>query len=90
MCFLDGLKLPLDSLNSSGVSHTERYSTGLEKVLFDYGLKLNENYVIDVRCAPKLIPTAKQALIPWYYHVLATPTSHPISRNLEPVSLELL
>ncbi len=88
MCFLDGLKLPLDSLNSSCVSHTERYSTGLEKVLFDYGLKLNENYVIDVRCAPKLIPTAKQALIPWYYHVLATPTSHPISRNLEPVSLE--
>lgn len=88
MCFLDALKLPIDSLNATGVSHTERYSTGLEKMLFDYGLKMNENYVVDARCSPKLIATAKQALIPWYYHVLATPTKHPISRNLEPVSLE--
>ncbi len=88
LCFMDALYLPEDSLNKTGVSHTERYSTGLEKVLFDYGLKLNENYVIDVRCAPKLVPTAKQALMPWYYHVLATPSTHPISRNLEPVSLE--
>lgn len=88
MCFLDELYLPEDSLKATGVSHTERYSTGLSKLLFDYGLKINENYVIDARCSPKLVPTAKQALIPWYFHVLATPSSHPISRNLEPVSLE--
>jgi gliding-associated putative ABC transporter substrate-binding component GldG len=88
MCFIDALKLPLDSLNSTGVSHTERYNLGLDKMLFDYGLKLNENYVIDARCSPKLVPTAKQALMPWFYHVLATPSAHPISRNLEPVSLE--
>jgi ABC-2 type transport system permease protein len=88
MCFLDALKLPMDSLYATGVSHTERYTTGIEKVLFDYGLKLNENYVIDARSAPKVIPTAKQTVIPWYYHVLSSPTSHPISRNLEPVSLE--
>lgn len=88
MCFIDALKLPKDSLNSTGVSHTERYNLGLDKMLFDYGLKLNENYVLDARCSPKLVPTAKQALMPWFYHVLATPSSHPISRNLEPVSLE--
>lgn len=88
MCFIDGLKLHEDTLLATGVSHTERYSTGLDKLLFDYGLKLNENYVIDAFCAPKVVPTAKQNLIPWYYHVLATPSKHPISRNLEPVSLE--
>ena len=88
MCFMEALLLPEDTLNQTGISHTERYSTGLEKILFDYGLKLNENYVIDARCAPKVVPTAKQTLIPWYYHVLATPSKHPISRNLEPVSLE--
>ncbi|MEJ6492586.1 MAG: Gldg family protein [Flavobacteriales bacterium] len=88
MCFMDALDLPEDSLNQTGISHTTRYSTGLEKILFDYGLKLNENYVIDAMCAPKVVPTAKQALIPWYYHVLAAPSKHPISRNLEPVSLE--
>ncbi len=90
MCFMEALDLPEDSLNQTGISHTARYSTGLEKILFDYGLKLNENYVIDAQCAPKVVPTAKQALIPWYYHVLATPSKHPISRNLEPVSLEYI
>lgn len=88
MCFLDALELPEDSLNQQGMTHTTRISTGLEKVLFDYGLKLNENYVLDARCAPKAMPFAKNSLLPWFFHVLATPTSHPISRNLEPVSLK--
>jgi|TARA_R110000737_G_scaffold324995_1_gene338160 ABC-2 type transport system permease protein len=88
MCFMDALTLNEDTLMATGITHTARVSTGLEKMLFDYGLKLNDNFVIDVRCAPKVVPLAKQTLIPWYYHVLATPTPHPISRNLEPVSLK--
>jgi ABC-2 type transport system permease protein len=87
MCFMDALSIDEDSLNARGVTHTTRYSTGLERMLFDYGLKLNDNYVVDVNCAPKPVPFAKQSLIPWFFHVLATPTSHPISRNVEPVSL---
>lgn len=88
MCFMDALYLDEDTLSAKGITHTTRYETGLEKVLFDYGLKLNDNYVVDARCAPKAVPFAKQSLIPWFFHVLATPTSHPISRNLEPVSLK--
>lgn len=88
MCFLDALNLNEDSLNARGVTHTTRYATGIERMLFDYGLKLNDNYVVDVSCAPKSVPFAKQSLIPWFFHVLATPTSHPIARNLEPVSLK--
>lgn len=88
MCFMDALNLNQDSLNKNGMTHTTRYETGLERMLFDYGLKLNENYIVDARCAPKAVPFAKQSLIPWFFHVLATPTKHPISRNLEPVSLE--
>lgn len=88
MCLVDALDLPIDSLNARGMTHTTRISTGLEKMLFDYGLKLNDNYVIDARCAPKIVPFAKQSLLPWFFHVLATPSKHPISRNVEPVSLE--
>lgn len=88
MCFLDALHLDEDSLNKNGQTHTTRYSTGLERMLFDYGLKLNDNLVIDGNCAPKPVPFSKQSLIPWYFHVLATPTNHPIARNLEPVSLK--
>lgn len=88
MCFLDALHLDEDSLNKNGMTHTTRIETGLSRMLFDYGLKLNDNYVVDAKCAPKAVPFAKQSMIPWFYHVLATPSSHPISRNLEPVSLK--
>lgn len=88
MCFLDALQLNEDTLNANGATHTARYETGLERMLFDYGLKINENLVVDVRCAPKAVPFAKQSLIPWFFHVLATPGNHPIARNVEPVSLK--
>ncbi|MFN5911446.1 MAG: hypothetical protein ACK45H_08940, partial [Bacteroidota bacterium] len=64
------------------------YNTGIERMLFDYGLKLNDNYVVDAMCAPKSVPFAKQSMIPWFFHILATPTSHPIARNVEPVGLK--
>ncbi|MCO5258955.1 MAG: Gldg family protein [Crocinitomicaceae bacterium] len=88
MCFLDALSINEDTLNLKGMTHTTRIKTGLEDLLFDYGLKLNENYVLDARCAPKGVPFANRPVIPWFFHVLATPTAHPISRNLEPVSLK--
>jgi ABC-2 type transport system permease protein len=88
MCFLDALRLDEDTLNIKGTTHSTRYNLRLEKMLFDYGLKLNDNYVVDVQCAPKAVPLAKQSLIPWFFHVLATPTKHPIARNLEFVSLK--
>jgi len=88
MCFLDALNLNKDSLNKNGATHTTRYETGLELMIYSYGLKLCENLVVDAQCAPKAVPFAKQSLIPWFFHVLATPTKHPISRNLEPVSLK--
>ncbi|MFT7343813.1 MAG: ABC-2 type transport system permease protein [Lentimonas sp.] len=88
MCFLDALKIPEDTLQATGITHTLRNKTGLDKMLFDYGLKINDNLVIDAQCAPKAVPFAKQSIIPWFYNVLASTTSHPIARNLEPVSLE--
>jgi ABC-2 type transport system permease protein len=88
MCFLDPLHIDEDTLNRKGATHTTRNTTGLENLLYDYGLKINDNYVIDANCAPKAVPYAKQSLIPWFFHVLATPTKHPIARNLEPVSLK--
>lgn len=87
MCFLDKLYLNKDSLSQKGITHTTRYNLELDKMLFDYGIKINDNYAIDVRCAPKAIPSSKQPLIPWFFDVRATQTKHPISRNLDPVML---
>jgi len=57
-------------------------------LLFDYGIKIKENYVLDVNCAPKIVPFAETTFLPWFFHVLATPSSHPITRNVDPISLK--
>jgi len=88
MCFVDKLTFQVDTLNAKGMVHTTRLNLGgLDRMLFDYGIKINDNYVIDVRCAPKLVPMAKQNMIPWFFYVAATPTEHPIARNIDPVML---
>lgn len=87
MCFLDAVSVNEDSLMKTTMVHSTRIKTGLEDLLFDYGLKLNENLVMDANCAPKMVPF-KPNIVPWFFHVLATPTSHPIARNLAPVSLK--
>ena len=89
MCFIDELYFNEDSLRQTGSAHTTRYpSLRLDKMLFDYGLTVNDKYVMDVRSAPMQVPYAEQSMIPWFYHVMATTTSHPITRNVEPISLE--
>jgi ABC-2 type transport system permease protein len=87
MCFMDKLYFDKDTLNMKGVTHTMRHTLEIDKMLFDYGIKVNDNYVIDARCAPKAVPSANQPLIPWFFDVLATKTAHPIARNLDPVIL---
>jgi gliding-associated putative ABC transporter substrate-binding component GldG len=88
MCFIDRLNLPEDTLAKYYESPTSRIETGLDKLLFDYGLKLEDNYVMDARCMPKPVRLQNTSMIPWFFHVMATPTSHPTVRNLEPVSLK--
>lgn len=87
MCFFDKLAFPQDSLYKTGMTHTVRTNLGIDKMLFDYGIKTDDNYVIDARCAPIQTPFAKQSILPWFFYVAATPTKHPIARNLEPVML---
>lgn len=88
MCFIDALNINEDTLKQTGQTHTTRYDNlKIDDMLFDYGIKINPNYVMDVRCVPMAVPMAKQSMIPWFFNVLATPTSHPIARNIEPISL---
>src|SRR5690606_18408018 len=88
MCFIDELNIDEDTLKKTGQTHTTRYDNlKIDDMLFDYGIKINPNYIMDVRCVPMAVPMAKQSMIPWFFNVLASSTNHPISRNLEPVAL---
>jgi len=88
MCFLNTLALNEDTLNATGMTHTTRKNLLLDRLIFDYGIKIKENYVLDVNCAPKIVPFAETTFLPWFFHVLATPSAHPITRNVDPISLK--
>lgn len=87
MCFMDKLELNEDTLRSTGQTHTARYDLGLDNMLFDYGLKLHDNYIMDVQCAYRIAPYAEGGRIQWFYHVLGSPTLHPMTKNLEKISM---
>lgn len=88
LCFMNTLALNEDTLNATGMTHTSRKNLLLDRLLFDYGIKIKENYVLDANCAPKIVPFAETAFLPWFYHMLATPSLHPITRNVDPISLK--
>jgi gliding-associated putative ABC transporter substrate-binding component GldG len=88
LCFMNTLSLNEDTLNTTGMTHTTRKNLLLDRLLFDYGIKIKENYVLDANCAPKIVPFAETAFFPWFYHMLATPSLHPMTRNVDPISLK--
>lgn len=88
LCFMNTLALNEDTLNATGMTHTLRKNLLLDRLLFDYGIKIKENYVLDANCAPKIVPFAETAFLPWFYHMLATPSLHPMTRNVDPISLK--
>ena len=88
LCFMNTLALNEDPLNATGMTHTMRKNLLLDRLLFDYGIKIKENYVLDANCAPKIVPFAETAFLPWFYHMLATPSLHPMTRNVDPISLK--
>ena len=88
LCFMNTLALNEDTLNATGMTHTSRKNLLLDRLLFDYGIKIKENYVLDANCAPKIVPFAETAFLPWFYHMLATPSLHTMTRNVDPISLK--
>ncbi|MEN9743840.1 MAG: hypothetical protein RLZZ65_1645 [Bacteroidota bacterium] len=88
MCFLNTLALNEDTLNAKGMTHTTRKNLLLDRLLFDYGIKVKENYVLDVNCAPKIVPFAETTYLPWFFNILASPSAHAITRNVDPISLK--
>ena len=82
----------MDSLRRENLFVTPTYETGLEDLLFRFGVRVNANMVQDLQC--HAIPvlsgmrdgTPQQKLLNWPYYPVATGTgNHPIVRGVEPV-----
>lgn len=88
MVFMNTLSHNEDTLMARGMTHSMRKNLKLDRLLFDYGIKIHENYMMDAQCAPKIVPFAESTFIPWFFHVMATPSKHPITRNVDPILLK--
>ncbi|MCB0794845.1 MAG: gliding motility-associated ABC transporter substrate-binding protein GldG [Flavobacteriales bacterium] len=89
---LDAMNAHLDSLREKQFSIATPLELGLEDLLFAYGVRINNDLVLDRSCAPIEIYTQpygnqrKLERFNWYFEpVLVSDGSHPIVTNLDPI-----
>ncbi|MEA2042562.1 MAG: gliding motility-associated ABC transporter substrate-binding protein GldG [Bacteroidota bacterium] len=86
----EGTNTNLDSLFANSYTMALAQQTGLNDMLFNYGVRINQNLIMDKQSAPigiRIEGTDGQARIemfPWYYFPVISPNNnHPISKNLD-------
>lgn len=87
MIFYNPLHIDNDTIRRQGMVHSVRKRTGLESLLFDYGIKLNEDLVVDAQYDRFVFPAIPKGYVNWYFYVMAQGTKHPISNMVDPVKL---
>lgn len=87
MLFHNPLKINNDTIRRKGKVHSVRKRTGLTDLIFDYGIKINEDLVIDSNYDPFIFPGIPKGYVNWYFYVIAQGTKHPISSMVDPVKL---
>ena len=94
---IDPLDADLDSLASHGQFLATRFPLGLDEMLFTYGVRLNSDLVMDIRCRPIPIQVGMVGekpqfqFRPWYYFPEIVPLSeHPIVRNLDLIKTDFV
>lgn len=87
---IDNLYAEFDSLrNSNGFIAYDR-GLNLEDILFNYGVRLNQNLLQDMQCDQLGQMTGdpnnpEMRLVDWPYFPILNGTNHPISKNLDGV-----
>lgn len=100
---VDALDADLDSLSERGQFMATRLPLGIDEMLFNYGVRINPDVLMDMRCRPIPIQVGMVGekpqfqFRPWYYFPEIVPLSeHPIVRNLDliktdfPSSIDLI
>lgn len=87
---LDAMDADLDSLAQNAQALSTRLPLGLDEMLFNYGVRINSDLIMDIRCRPipmrvGMVGDKPQIkFVPWYYFPELVPMSeHPIVRNLD-------
>jgi gliding-associated putative ABC transporter substrate-binding component GldG len=93
--FVDALRVDLDSVSRNGASLATPYNLNLDDLFFKYGLRLNQNLLLDLNSGQIPLVTGmdgnkpKIEPMPWQLYPLINKFSpHPITRNLDAVYLK--
>ncbi|MBO4599429.1 MAG: gliding motility-associated ABC transporter substrate-binding protein GldG [Bacteroidales bacterium] len=94
---IDPLDADLDSLAHAGQAVATRLPLGLDEMLFTYGVRINPDLIMDIRCRPipmtvGMVGDKPQIQFqPWMYFPEIVPlSSHPIVRNLDLIKTDFI
>jgi ABC-2 type transport system permease protein len=94
---IDPVDATMDSLQNSRQTVGVANETNLEDQLFNYGVRLNSNLLVDISCLPIPMVTGmtdnkpQTTFVPWFFFPVIIPTAqHPIVRNLNAVKCEFV
>ena len=91
---IDKFTVSLDSINKYKNYVPEEIPTGLDDMLFKYGVRIMPDFIVDLECSaiPQVVGMSggkpQTKLFPWMYHMAtASNISHPIVKNIDRVNL---
>ena len=94
---IDPVFARMDSLRASNLTMGLVLNHNLDDQLFKYGVRLNNDLILDIQCINKPIVTGyignqpRQELFPWYYEpLLSANQEHAISKNLDRIKTEFV
>ena len=101
LLMVDPIVTDLDSLKSTQTTQGVPNDLNIYHQLFDYGVKLNKDLVLDPQCAPIAFDAGPQGnqrnyqFFNWYFAPLSIPQatreiSHPITTNLDPIHFDFV
>ncbi len=94
---IDKMQINMDSLSAVNTNIAMAMELNLDDLLFHYGIRVNNDLILDLQAAPIPVVTGyvgdqpKQELFPWYYFPLLNPESkNPIVNNLNAIKSEFI
>lgn len=94
---IDPVFASMDSLQKTDETLGVSQYLNLDDMLFNYGVRLNSNLLMDLKAVPIPITTGyvgnrpQMSMLPWYFFPMVTPiSSHPIVKNLNAIKTEFI
>lgn len=93
---VDAMQVSLDSLKTNEVTMATPLRVNLDDMLFNYGVRINRDLLIDRTCAPIALETGprgntRMEYFPWYFQPVLVPNiPHPITANVDPILTDFI